>query len=53
LKLEVTAEKISVENLITEIGQQNPIKETLNISNESLEINLTNAPIFISIQNEK
>jgi len=53
LKLSVKAEKIVVENLITEIGQQNPIKETQSISNGVLEIDLTNIPVFISLQNEK
>ena len=53
LKLSVKAEKIIVENLITEIGQQNPTKETSGISNGFLEIYLTNTPVFISLQNEK
>ena len=53
LKLSVKTEKIVVENLITEIEQQNPIKETQSISNGILEIDLTNIPVFISRQNEK
>ena len=53
LKLNVKAEKIIVENLITVIGQQNPIEETQSISNGVLEIDLTSTPVFISLQNEK
>ncbi|MCL4418391.1 MAG: hypothetical protein M1308_04465 [Actinobacteria bacterium] len=47
LKLDVQSEKAAVENLITEIGQQNPIKETQITSNGILEMDLTSTPVFI------
>ncbi|MCL5072855.1 MAG: hypothetical protein M1308_18460 [Actinobacteria bacterium] len=47
LRLDVKSEKATVENLITDIGQQNPIKETNISSNGILEMGLTSTPVFI------